>query len=86
MQVAPLVKLKATGKTVSPPTYRRSATPLQPALYSHPFTASPLQPALYSHPFTPLYAGVQSRTFQYVGLYRQFPEGNQLIVTKPVFD
>ena len=72
MQVAPLVKLKATGKTVSPPTYRRSA--------------SPLQPALYSHPFTPLYAGVQSRTFQYVGLYRQFPEGNQLIVTKPVFD
>ena len=81
MQVAPLVKLKATGKTVSPPTYRRSATPLQPALYSQPF-----KPALYSHPFTPLYAGVQSRTFQYVGLYRQFPEGNQLIVTKPVFD
>lgn len=38
MQVAPLVKLKATGKTVSPPTYRRSASPLQPALYSHPFT------------------------------------------------
>ena len=72
MQVAPLVKLKATGKTVSPPTYRRSA--------------SPLQPALYSDLFTPLYAGVQSRTFQYVGLYRQFPEGNQLIVTKPVFD
>ena len=80
MHVAPLVKLKATGKTVSPPTYRRSATPLQPALYSQPFTATPL------HPFTPLYAGVQSRTFQYVGLYRQFPEGNQLIVTKPVFD
>ncbi len=72
MHVAPLVKLKATGKTVSPPTYRRSATPLQPPLYSHPFT--------------PLYAGVQSRTFQYMGLYRQFPEGNQLIVTKPVFD
>ena len=48
MHVAPLVKLKATGKTVSPPTYRRSATPLQPALYSQPFTASPLQPPLYT--------------------------------------
>ena len=29
MHVAPLVKLKATGKTVSPTTYRRSATPLR---------------------------------------------------------
>jgi hypothetical protein len=42
MRVAPLVKLKATGKTVSPPTYRRSATPLQPPLYT-PLRRSPKQ-------------------------------------------
>ena len=53
MQVAPLVKLKATGKTVSPPTYRRSATPL------HPFT--PLYTPL--HPFTPESKAERSNTW-----------------------
>ena len=48
MHVAPLVKLKATGKTVSPPTYRRSATP---------FTATPL------HPFTPESKAERSNTW-----------------------
>ena len=57
MHVAPLVKLKATGKTVSPPTYRRSATPLQPPLYSHPFPATPL------HPFTPESKAERSNTW-----------------------